>query len=209
MDDASRTSTPCLDMEGSTLENDILGSKLYISLGLKGQMNQNPGNPKALSFISSLLQKSVEKNETMLQTTQTKDELITVFHGSRAPTLTIQQYVDRIFKYSRCSPSCFIVAYVYIDRFIRSGNIVVTSLNVHRLLITSVMLAAKFIDDEAKFYHLEHLWPSSLSWRRHAKVPHRLKLNKFSLRALLECNNGVPHVLRPILHGFGKSWSFL
>ncbi|XP_024981789.1 cyclin-P3-1 isoform X3 [Cynara cardunculus var. scolymus] len=163
MDDASRTSTPCLDMEGSTLENDILGSKLYISLGLKGQMNQNPGNPKALSFISSLLQKSVEKNETMLQTTQTKDELITVFHGSRAPTLTIQQYVDRIFKYSRCSPSCFIVAYVYIDRFIRSGNIVVTSLNVHRLLITSVMLAAKFIDDEFRYC-------SSSEW---------LDLNKF------------------------------
>ncbi|KAI3678927.1 hypothetical protein L6452_38231 [Arctium lappa] len=145
--DASKTSTPCLDMEGSTLENDILGSKLYLSLGLKGRMNQNPGNPKVLARISSLLQKSVEKNETMLQTTQTKDDLITVFHGSRAPTLTIQQYVDRIFKYSRCSPSCFVVAYVYIDRFIRTRNIIVTSLNVHRLLITSIMLAAKFIDD--------------------------------------------------------------
>nr|GEY49992.1 cyclin-P3-1 [Tanacetum cinerariifolium] len=33
------------------------------------------------------------------------------------------------------------------DRFIQAENIILTSLNVHRLLITSIMVAAKFIDE--------------------------------------------------------------
>ncbi|MFS7975836.1 putative cyclin PHO80, Cyclin-like superfamily [Helianthus anomalus] len=121
-------------------------SKIYIKLGLNGRTGQNQGYPKVLSLLSSRLQKHVEKNEKLLQTTQTKD-VPTIFHGSRAPSLTIQQYIDRIFKYSRCSPSCFVVANIYMDRLIQSESIVLTSLNVHRLLITSIMLATKFIDE--------------------------------------------------------------
>jgi hypothetical protein len=40
-----------------------------------------------------------------------------------------------------------VVALIYIDRIIESRNVVLTALNVHRLLITSLMLAAKFFDD--------------------------------------------------------------
>ncbi|XP_071738246.1 cyclin-P3-1-like [Rutidosis leptorrhynchoides] len=141
MDDTI-TSSPFLDTKVSTIEDDSLGSKFNILLGLKS----GTGNPKVLSLLSSILQKSVESNESWLQTTHTKD-IPTIFHGSRAPALTIQQYIDRIFKYSRCSPSCFVVAHIYIDRLIESENIILTSLNVHRLLITSIMLATKFIDE--------------------------------------------------------------
>jgi hypothetical protein len=42
----------------------------------------------------------------------------------------------RINKYAKCSPNCFIVALIYIDRLIEIRNIVLTSLNVHRILIT-------------------------------------------------------------------------
>lgn len=73
---------------------------------------------------------------------------LTVFHGQRAPAISVEQYVERIFKYANCSPSCFVVAYAYLDRFIhQQPGIPITSLNVHRLLITSVMVAAKFLDD--------------------------------------------------------------
>ncbi|KAJ0742602.1 putative cyclin PHO80, Cyclin-like superfamily [Helianthus annuus] len=143
---ATRSSYPCLDTKSLTLENDMSNSKIYIKLGLNGRTGQNQGYPKVLSLLSSRLQKHVEKNEKSLQTTQTKD-VPTIFHGSRAPSLTIQQYIDRIFKYSRCSPSCFVVANIYMDRLIQSESIVLTSLNVHRLLITSIMLATKFIDE--------------------------------------------------------------
>jgi len=52
-------------------------------------------------------------------------------------------------KYAACSGECFVLALVYIDRIIQSNpNFVVNSLNIHRLLITSIMLAAKFFDDQ-------------------------------------------------------------
>lgn len=81
-----------------------------------------------------------------MEATQVKDAR-TMFHGLRAPTLSIRCYIDRIFKYFGCSPSCFVIANIYVDRFLKCTEIQLTSLNVHRLLITSIMLAAKFIDD--------------------------------------------------------------
>nr|XP_043637722.1 cyclin-P3-1 isoform X2 [Erigeron canadensis] len=94
--DTTRNSSPCLDTKALTPEDGICTSKLYVTLGLEG----GTGSPKILSLLSSLLQESVEKNETLLQTTQRKD-VLTIFHGSKAPSLTIQQYMERIFKYSR------------------------------------------------------------------------------------------------------------
>ncbi|CAI5486483.1 unnamed protein product [Closterium sp. Naga37s-1] len=45
-------------------------------------------------------------------------------------------------------PACFVVAYAYIDRILQEhDDMVITSLNVHRLLITCIMVAAKFLDD--------------------------------------------------------------
>ncbi|KAF7804753.1 cyclin-P3-1 [Senna tora] len=82
----------------------------------------------------------------LLETKQIKD-VVTVFHGLTAPTLTVANYIDRIFKYSACSPSCFVLAHIYIDRFLHLTHLKLTSLNVHRLLITTIMLAAKFMDD--------------------------------------------------------------
>ncbi|XP_027163587.1 cyclin-P3-1 isoform X2 [Coffea eugenioides] len=133
-------------METLALKTENACSETYLRLGLGESGKGSTGKPRLLSYLSSLLEKSVQKNERFLETTQTKD-VITVFHGSKAPSLGIELYIERIFKYSCCSPSCFIVAYIYVERFIKRTNAVVTSLNVHRLLITSVMVAAKYIDD--------------------------------------------------------------
>jgi hypothetical protein len=47
------------------------------------------------------------------------------------------------------------VGYVFIDRLIhRQPDLLVTSLNVHRLLVTSVMVATKMLDD---------VWVSSIT----------------------------------------------
>lgn len=70
------------------------------------------------------------------------------FHGVRSPSISIRKYLERIYKYTNCSPSCFVVGYVYIDRLVHAHpNSLVVSLNVHRLLVTSLMVAAKMLDD--------------------------------------------------------------
>lgn len=53
----------------------------------------------------------------------------------------------RIFKYACCSNECFILALIYIDRLIQRNNFLLTELNVHRVVITAILLAAKFFDD--------------------------------------------------------------
>jgi len=71
------------------------------------------------------------------------------FHSVRAPAITAQQYLERIAKFFQCSDECFVMAMVYIDRLIKlQAEIQVSSLTCHRLLITSVTLAAKFNDDQ-------------------------------------------------------------
>lgn len=127
------------------LDTESVGTDIYRTLGLKDLGKGTVGSPKILSLIGRLLEKSVQKNEILVDTIKTKD--VTIFHGLRAPTISIQQYIDRIFKYGACSPSCFVIAHIYMDRFLQKTDGHLTSLNVHRLLITSVMVAAKFIDD--------------------------------------------------------------
>ncbi|CAL0328162.1 unnamed protein product [Lupinus luteus] len=102
--------------------------------------------PKIISFLSSLLNRVAESNDLNKQLMI--HQKISVFHGLTRPTITIQSYLERIFKYANCSPSCLIVAYVYLDRFTQmQPSLPINSFNVHRLLITSVMVAAKFMDD--------------------------------------------------------------
>ncbi|KAH9307264.1 hypothetical protein KI387_035175, partial [Taxus chinensis] len=108
--------------------------------------------PPIISILSSLLERVVEKNEEAAAASiqcLPMAQKFSIFHGLRAPSIGIEKYLERIFKYANCSPSCFVVAYAYIDRFIHQQriNLPITSLNVHRLLITSVMVAAKFLDD--------------------------------------------------------------
>ncbi|TMW64270.1 hypothetical protein Poli38472_012892 [Pythium oligandrum] len=71
----------------------------------------------------------------------------TKFEAFRAPGISIRDYLMRIHKYASCSPECFVLALVYIDRLHQMQGFILTELNVHRVVITSVVLAAKFFDD--------------------------------------------------------------
>lgn len=98
-----------------------------------------------IRVLASVLTRLVDVNQKS-QTGQ--GHLVTKFQSSYVPGISILAYLERIRKYSRCSDSCFIVALIYIDRVIEIRNVVLTSLNVHRILLTSVLIAAKFFDDE-------------------------------------------------------------
>ncbi|KAM6577756.1 hypothetical protein CsatB_029593 [Cannabis sativa] len=107
--------------------------------------------PQALVVIGCVLEKWIRKNErVIIRASRLKDEeAISIFHGSKAPRLSLRQYLERVLKYSKCSTSCFVVAYIYIHRYFHNRpHFSLTSLNVHRLFITALMVAAKFLDDD-------------------------------------------------------------
>ncbi|KAF5190152.1 Cyclin [Thalictrum thalictroides] len=109
-----------------------------------------PPTPRVLSLLSFVLERLVARNDDLIGSPrQQQVRSLKVFDGVRAPNISIRKYLERIYKYTNCSPSCFVVGYVYIDRLVHKyPNSLVVSLNVHRLLVTSVMVAAKVLDDE-------------------------------------------------------------
>jgi hypothetical protein len=71
----------------------------------------------------------------------------TKFEALRAPQISVLDYLLRIYTYASCSSECFVLALIYIDRLHQMQGFVLTDLNVHRVVITSIVLAAKFFDD--------------------------------------------------------------
>ncbi|KAG2550476.1 cyclin-P4-1-like [Panicum virgatum] len=110
--------------------------------------------PRVVSILSALLQRVAERNDaaaaegTLEAAPEGRRRPVSAFQGLTKPAISIGGYLERIFRFASCSPSCYVVAYIYLDRFLRRRPaLAVDSLNVHRLLITSVLTAVKFVDD--------------------------------------------------------------
>ncbi|EKX32578.1 hypothetical protein GUITHDRAFT_52111, partial [Guillardia theta CCMP2712] len=79
-----------------------------------------------------------------------------VFEGSEPPPITAEGYVRRIADYGGCSPCCFIVAVIYLQRMKQAlPGLLLTRLNFQRLFLLPVMLASKFLDDK---YYSNQQW---------------------------------------------------
>jgi len=106
---------------------------------------ENAPDAAIVSIISKLLSDLVSRNDQLpLVATQ-----VTPFHSSKPPAISVKCYLeDRILKYGGCSEETFILALIYMDQVVQfNPDFVISSLNVHRLLITAIMLASKFFDD--------------------------------------------------------------
>ncbi|KAF5746046.1 cyclin family protein [Tripterygium wilfordii] len=122
--------------------------------------NFEPTTPRVLTILSFVLERIVARNDQLADGLSQQvngvsygsarlGKSLNVFHGVRAPNISIPNYLERIYKYTNCSPSCFVVGFVYIDRLVhKHPDSLVVSLNVHRLLVTSIMVASKMLDDE-------------------------------------------------------------
>ena len=69
------------------------------------------------------------------------------YEGELPPSISLDDYLRRWARYSYCSPECFLVAVLYIDKLSAKSGMIVTSLNVHRVLLVALVLAAKTRDD--------------------------------------------------------------
>jgi len=105
---------------------------------------QSSEGTAVVRVLATVLDRLVKANAHLSNLEQGE---VTKFHALKAPGISILQYLERIYKYASCSTECFILALIYIDRLIQRHNFVLTELNVHRVVITAVLLAAKFFDD--------------------------------------------------------------
>ncbi|KAJ4951367.1 hypothetical protein NE237_028199 [Protea cynaroides] len=108
-------------------------------------------SPLVISVLASLLQRTLKRNERIARNCTwalSKDARACVFDCNQVPDMTIQSFLERIFRYTRVGSPVYVVAYVYIDRLCQIfPEFRITYSNVHRLLITTIMLASKFVED--------------------------------------------------------------
>lgn len=71
-----------------------------------------------------------------------------IYDSVDEPCMELVDYAKRIFKYFQCSHESTILGLVYIDRFLaKTPDFTLSHFNVHRLLLASIVVAAKFFDD--------------------------------------------------------------
>nr|ASK39988.1 G1/S-specific cyclin [Prorocentrum donghaiense] len=77
------------------------------------------------------------------------------FEAKRAPSITIWAYLQRLSDHFCCSNACLIASLVYMDRAAKlHSSHLVSPRSVHRMMLASMVLAAKFCDDS--HYKNEH-----------------------------------------------------
>ncbi|KAG0460385.1 hypothetical protein HPP92_020277 [Vanilla planifolia] len=106
------------------------------------------GIPRIIVVLSSVLQHTADCNDYQLIHPSPLPHSAVAFFALSKPEISIRRYLERIFRFARCSSSCYVVAYIYLDRFLSlHPSLALDSFNVHRLLITSILTAVKFMDD--------------------------------------------------------------
>ncbi|XP_020271067.1 cyclin-P3-1-like [Asparagus officinalis] len=118
-------------MRSLAVETESKDQWNYRFLGISESGKGDYEFPQVLSLLFSVLKKTIQKNESLPDST-TRKANDTIDHGLRSQELSIQSYTKRIFKYSNCSHSCFILAHVYIDRYLVQPGVHLSCLNVHR-----------------------------------------------------------------------------
>ena len=70
------------------------------------------------------------------------------FCAVNSPSISIHDYLARIHNYCECSDSCYVFAFIYIDRLLQNNpSIFLCRKNVHRLILAAVLISIKFLDD--------------------------------------------------------------
>ncbi|CAN8280259.1 unnamed protein product [Cochlearia groenlandica] len=114
----------------------------------------NPETPLVISVLSSLIDRTLTRNRRISRrfipppSSYGGVGKTQIFDCCEIPDLTIESYLERIFRYTKTGPSVYVVAYVYIDRFCQTNpGFRISLTNVHRLLITTIMIASKYVED--------------------------------------------------------------
>jgi hypothetical protein len=68
---------------------------------------------------------------------------LTYYHSTKEPPMTLQQYLERIMRYSECGPEGILLALRLAGRCHNSKGVTLTRLSAHRLTITSLTLGVK------------------------------------------------------------------
>ena len=108
----------------------------------------NKNNFSVIQHISSTLNDFINENESENNENNSFNYDDSIFFCKKIPTVSIEDYLNRIQKYSKFEDSTLIFALIYIDRLLEKKNIKLSKHNVYKILLTAVLIAIKYNEDE-------------------------------------------------------------
>lgn len=133
---------------------------------------------KSSAFLLKYVSRPAENTECCVKFPNRHDS-ISVFFSITTADISVSSYLARLLRYTKCSSSAIIYAIIYLKRVEKGDSLLtVSAYSLHRLLITSIMIAAKFVDEA---------WYSNSYYARVAGVSTLQEMNRLEkefLRAL-------------------------
>lgn len=96
---------------------------------------------KIIKNISNILKNIINNDNN-------KSNIITIYNSISIPKITVYNFLIKIYKYLDCGIECYIVALIYIDKFLKKyPNIILNNYNIHRILLIFIIIAIKYLED--------------------------------------------------------------
>ncbi|XP_057507385.1 cyclin-U1-1 isoform X2 [Actinidia eriantha] len=127
--------------------------------------------PRVLTIIAFVLDRLVARNDRLVEQSDggvgwgssRVGTSLSTFHGVRAPSIRIGKYLERIYKYTDCSPSCFVVGHFNNAFYARVGGVSNSELNrleleLLFLLDFGVTVSSRVFESYCMHLEKEMLW---------------------------------------------------
>ncbi len=99
---------------------------------------------KIIASISNNLQEIINENYTNMNDSFIKHDVFFAYH---LPMISIEDYLMRIYYYTKMDISTLILAVIYIDIFCDVNKYVLCVNNIHRIIMASCLLSIKYNED--------------------------------------------------------------
>ena len=98
---------------------------------------------KIINIVCSILTEIINNEKKDF-----KFDLNDNFEIKNNPNISLQNYLSRILKYIKPQPSTIIISLILIDKMCENSNIHLNKKNIHKIFLTSMIIAIKYNEDE-------------------------------------------------------------
>ena len=99
---------------------------------------------RIISAITANLKEIIEEN---IKNGGEKYIMHDIFYLEEIPTISLENYIKRLVKYTKINISTLILSIIYIDKFCEKCKYYLSFNNVYRLLLASTLMSIKFNED--------------------------------------------------------------
>jgi len=136
-------------------DNSIASKETAINTSPNFEINMPISPYLQKHIIKSIAQNLKDIIKENIHNNQMKYVKHDIFYISRLPPISLEDYINRIFKNTKMNISSLILSIIYIDRFCENNGYILSLKNIHRIFLTACRLSIKFNEDinvSTKYY---------------------------------------------------------